>query len=151
MDIDTLQSQEDRLRWTRFDANDAANLGLSLLAMARAGALPVVINIRTPSQTLFHMALPGATPLNDLWALRKSATVLTYHMSSLHVGERMRASGRTLAQDGLDPAKYADHGGSFPIRLRDGTVIGAVTISGLPQRDDHALVVRALETALAGQ
>ncbi|SEN01715.1 Uncharacterized protein, UPF0303 family [Pseudorhodobacter antarcticus] len=144
MDIETLKSQEETLVWPQFTASDALDLGQTLLVMARKDALPVVINIRTPTQTLFHVALPGATPLNDLWARRKSATVLTYHLSSLHVGERMRASGRTLADDGLDPAHHADHGGSFPIRLQNGLVVAAVTVSGLPQRDDHALVVKAL-------
>ncbi len=44
---------------------------------------------------------------------------------------------------------YAAHGGSFPIRIRDVGVVGAVTVSGLPQAADHALVVEALRTFLS--
>jgi len=149
MDIETLRAQETLLVYPSFGPADALTLGLILLDMARADTLPIVINIRTPNQTLFHAALPGATPLNDLWAQRKSNAVLTYHISSLHLGEQMRAGGKTFAGDALPDADYASHGGSMPIRLASGQVIAAVTVSGLPQRDDHALVIAALKQALS--
>lgn len=148
MDIETLRTQETQLVWPRFGAADAIALGLILVDMGRADDLPIAIDIRTPNHTLFHAALPGATPLNDLWALRKSNAVLTYHIASLHLGESMRTRGKTFASDGLSDADYAAHGGSFPIRLVSGQVIAAVTVSGLPQLDDHALVVAALKQAL---
>jgi uncharacterized protein (UPF0303 family) len=44
----------------------------------------------------------------------------------------------------LPAADYASHGGAFPIALAATGVIGSVTVSGLPQRDDHELVVEAL-------
>lgn len=148
MDIEHLRAQETQLVWPSFGAADAIALGLILLDMGRADSLPIVVNIRTPNHTLFHAALPGATPLNDLWALRKSNAVLKYHVSSLRLGETMRARGKTFANDGLPEGDYAAHGGSFPIRLASGQVIAAVTVSGLPQLDDHALVVAALQKVL---
>jgi uncharacterized protein (UPF0303 family) len=45
---------------------------------------------------------------------------------------------------GLPVADYASHGGSFPLRVVGAGLIGAVTVSGLPQRDDHQLAVEAL-------
>ena len=39
---------------------------------------------------------------------------------------------------------YAPHGGSFPLIVAGAGVIGSVTVSGLPQRADHELVVEAL-------
>ena len=36
------------------------------------------------------------------------------------------------------------HGGSFPIRIAGSTCIGAITVSGLPQREDHDLLTRTL-------
>jgi len=49
---------------------------------------------------------------------------------------------------GVDPIQYAAHGGSFPIIVRDVGVVGTVTVSGLPQAADHALVVEVLRTFL---
>lgn len=148
MNIESLRAQEKLLVWPSFGATDALDLGFILVEMGRAAGLPIAIDIRTPNQTLFHAALPGATPLNDLWALRKSNAVLKYQMSSLHLGEKMRSGGKGFANDGLADTDYALHGGSVPIRLVSGLVIAAATVSGLPQVEDHALVIAALKKAL---
>jgi uncharacterized protein (UPF0303 family) len=49
-----------------------------------------------------------------------------------------------LDKYGLALADYAAHGGSFPLYVQDAGVVGSVTVSGLPQRADHELVVEAL-------
>ena len=46
---------------------------------------------------------------------------------------------------------YAAHGGAFPILLRGTGCIGTVAVSGLPQLEDHRLVVEALEAVLASR
>jgi uncharacterized protein (UPF0303 family) len=57
----------------------------------------------------------------------------------------MEQEGTSLeAKMGLPLRDYASQGGSFPLRTAGGACVGAVTVSGLPQRDDHALVVEAL-------
>ena len=66
---------------------------------------------------------------------------------SLAVGQRNRDKGETLAKHGLDMAHYADHGGAVPIRVAGVGVVAVLTVSGLPQLEDHRLAVSAL-TAL---
>jgi uncharacterized protein (UPF0303 family) len=143
--IKELERQERELVFTRFDNDDAWRLG-SLL-VSRAAGRPVAIDIRRGTQQLFHAALPGAVADNDRWLERKVRVVERFGASSYLVGRRLAAKGQQLdAGMGLDPADYAAHGGAFPIRIADVGIVAVVTVSGLPQADDHALVVAALET-----
>ena len=65
--------------------------------------------------------------------------------SSYGVGRSLEKDGSSLeARMGLPPRDHASHGGSVPIFATSGACIGAVTVSGLPQRDDHSLVVEAM-------
>jgi uncharacterized protein (UPF0303 family) len=150
MDIAELEAEAADLEFVSFDEGAALQLGNTLVKLALAERLPVVIDIRTPDRTLFHAALPGSAPLNDLWARRKSNSALMFHLSSLLVGLKNRARGRSLADEGLDPDVYADHGGAVPIRVRGVGVVAVATVSGLPQVEDHKLVVKAIRAFLAG-
>jgi len=141
-----LEAQERELVFDRFDDNDAWRLGSSLVALARQRQLPVAIDIRRGVQQLFHAALPGATADNDAWIERKVRVVQRYGASSYLVGRRLAAKGQELdASMGVDPAAFAAHGGAVPVRVRDVGVVAVVTVSGLPQSEDHALVVEALQ------
>jgi uncharacterized protein (UPF0303 family) len=150
MDIAEIEAEAAVLVLTTFDETTALRLGQALVDLAVAKALPVVIDIRTADRTLFHAALPGATPLNDLWARRKSNTALKFQLPSLLVGLRNRATGKSLEGEGLDAADYADHGGAVPIRVRGVGVVAVATVSGQPQIEDHRLVVQALKALMAG-
>lgn len=147
-DTRTLAAEAERLIFPRFAEDTALKLGLLLVEMAQAGNLPVVIDIRTPDRTLFHAALPGSAPLNDLWARRKSNTALLFQLASLQVGSANREKSETLARHGLPPEDHADNGGAVPIRVRGAGVVAVVTVSGLPQVEDHRLVVRGIEALL---
>ena len=77
--------------------------------------------------------------------------VARFHRSSYAVGLKLKARNETLAeQQGLPLADYATHGGSFPLTVAGAGVVGSVTVSGLPQRADHELVVEGL-CALLGR
>ena len=147
--IAELEDQGRRLQFARFDNRDAWRLGCALVDRATERELPVTIDIRRHGQQLFHAALPGTTPENDSWIERKIRVVDRFAASSLLVRERLAASGRTLDEAlGVDPAQYAAHGGCVPLTIRDVGVVGTVTVSGLPQVQDHLLVVEAIESVL---
>ena len=150
--IARLEDDERRLTFERFDYADAWALGCLLVDLATGRELPIAIDIRRGQQQMFHAALPGSVADNDTWIERKVRVVQRFSASSFLVGRRLAAKGQSLdAGMGVEPALYAPHGGGFPIRLPNSGVIGVVTVSGLPQADDHALVVEAIEAFLAGR
>lgn len=148
MDIAALEAEEERLFLAAFTEETALALGRTLVGMAEARRLPVVIDIRTPNRTLFHAALPGSGPLNDNWARRKGNVALAFGTSSLLQRLRHEAKGHTLDRSGLSEADHALSGGAVPIRVTGAGIVAVATVSGLPDTEDHALVVRAIETLL---
>jgi len=148
MEIAEIESELAGLVLREFDEGAALKLGLALVRLAGEASLCVVIDIRTANRTLFHASLPGAAALNDLWARRKSNTALMFQEASLVVGLRNKAKGETLDHHGLDSADYADSGGAVPIRVHGVGVVAVATVSGLPQVEDHKLVVRGLKALI---
>ncbi len=150
MKIAELEAEAAELVLDAFDEVAALRLGRILVDLALAESLPVVVDIRTASRTLFHAGLPGFVPLNGLWARRKSNTSMLFQEASLLVGMKHRDKGETLARHGLDEADHADHGGAVPLRVRGVGIVAVATVSGLPQVEDHRLVVRGIRAPLAG-
>jgi len=145
-----IEAQERDLVLPGFDEDDAWELGSQLVRLARERGLAVTVDVRRGAHQLFHAALRGTTADNDVWIERKVAVVERYGASSYLVGRRLAARGESLGPEhGVDPARYATHGGAFPLRVRGVGVVGVVTVSGLPQADDHALVVEAIRHLLA--
>ncbi len=144
-DIQGLALQEELLRFDQFDATTAWELGTRLKAIAQARGVGLCIEVRLAKETVFFYAMPGTAPSNADWARRKRNLVELLHTSSYAVG-RAHANGgsNTEALMGLPTRDYATHGGSFPIRVRGVGCVGVVTVSGVPQREDHAIVVEAL-------
>ena len=149
--IAQLEEQERRLVFRRFTNGDAWAIGSRLVSVATERKLAVTIDIRRNGQQLFHAALDGTAPDNDMWVSRKINVVNRYGSSSLLVGRRLDAAGVVLGPEGgVDLIDFAAHGGAFPVTIENVGVVGAIAVSGLPSVDDHALVVEIIEEFLAG-
>lgn len=147
--LEELLGQERELQFDRFSNEDALRLGMRLVEKAQAQGKSITVDICRNGQQLFHAALPGTSADNDAWIRRKNNVVNRYGHSSLFVGTQFRAKGTTFEQSSrLDPDQYAAHGGAFPVSVREVGVIGTVTVSGLPQAEDHAFVVAVLREFL---
>jgi uncharacterized protein (UPF0303 family) len=144
-EIARIAEQERRLHLPRYDEAVAWTLGSRLRDAAAALRLPLTIELRLARETVFFHAMPGTAPSHADWARRKRNTVELLQRSSYGVGRGLELDGSTLeSKMGLPPRDYASHGGSFPLRVAGGACVGAVTVSGAPQRQDHALVVELL-------
>lgn len=148
-DIRRLEEQERLLRFSRFSPDDAWALGNRVRETALSLGAGVAVDISLRDRTLFHCALPGTSTDNVEWIRRKRNTVFRLWHSSYLVGRRLALSGRQQEDaHNLPLADYAVHGGSFPLFVAELGCVGAVTVSGVPQRTDHAIVVNSMAAFL---
>jgi uncharacterized protein (UPF0303 family) len=147
-DIAVLAEQEKRLVFPAFSEEDAFRIGTELKARADRENIPLVIDVSLWDRRLFYFACPGSTSDNEDWVRRKFNMARRVHKSSYRAGRELAAAGLTMRDRNLAEADYAAHGGAFPIRLSNAGAIGAVTISGLPQRDDHNWAAAAIAAHL---
>jgi len=148
-DLGRIAEQEAVLVFPHFDADTGWQLGAALRQAALERAAAVVIDIRRGEELVFFHAMAGTAPANADWARRKRNAVELVRRSSYALGlERARDGAGIVEKLALPERDYAVHGGCFPIRVAGVGHVGTVTVSGLPQRQDHALVVEVMARLL---
>lgn len=143
-DLAIIVRQEELLQFNAFDNTTAWLLGESIKRHCEDRNLAVTIELRLCRQTVFFYAMPGTSPNNADWARRKRNTTELQQRSSYAVGLGLPEGESLESQSGLPLRDYAHHGGSVPIRVKHVGCVGTATISGLPQREDHNIVVQAM-------
>src|SRR3954454_6847434 len=144
-----LAAEEEELKFSSFSNDDAWELGTALRELARRQGAPVAIDISRNQHQLFRAAVPGATPDIEAWIERKQRVVHRFGHSTLRVRQTFVERGTTFEeQSGLDPQRFAAHGGGFPVLVRSVGPVGVLVVSGLPQLEDHRLIVSALRAHL---
>lgn len=144
-----LQEEQD-LQFMKFNEDDAWKLGSQLVEVARSRNLPVTIDITRGTHQLFHASMCGTSADNDAWVKRKVNIVHRFGHSSWYIGQLLKSKGKRIEDAYLLPeSEYAAHGGCFPILVKGTGMVAAITVSGLPQEDDHKLVVEAIRKYLA--
>lgn len=148
-DLEILGEQERLLQFRSFSPDDAWRLGSLLrdrLLDRKAGGS---VEIEVAGHVWFACATPGATPGQANWIRRKRNTVRHFARCTYAVGRRLEQEAATLSsRHGLNEADFVAHGGGFPLLLTGTGLVGTVVFSGLPQREDHNLVVDALADLL---
>ncbi len=148
-DLIRIERQEEQLQFKEFSCATAWALGCRLRELSEARRLTIALEIERGGQQLFFCATEGTTPANADWIRRKRNTVNRFHRSSYAIGLKLESEKSSLEEKvGLPLRDYSVHGGCFPLIVRGSGCIGTITASGLPQREDHSLVVEALATLL---
>jgi len=148
-DLARILIQEECLRFPSFTPDTAWEIGSRMRAIAVEMKAPMAFEIQLGDHLLFACALPGTTPSNADWIRRKRNTVLRFHRSSYAMGLSLGLEKSTLQDKlGLPLRDYSVHGGCFPLLLQGCGCVGTITASGLPQRQDHGLVVGVIATHL---
>jgi uncharacterized protein (UPF0303 family) len=150
--LEELRDQERRLVLRSLDENEAISIGLRLLEMATARDLAVTIEVRRVGRVVFRAARSGTNAHNDMYIAGKARVVERFNHSSLLVRTQHEEAGTTFAEaTSLEFPEYAPHGGGFPLIVEGTGVVGVALVSGLPQQDDHALIVECLEAFIASR
>jgi len=145
-----LLQEEQELQFKSFNEETAWQIGSQLVELAINEGLVVTIDITRGDHQLFHASMKGTSADNDEWIKRKARLVYRFGHSSFYMGQFLKNRGKSLKETYLlDESDYAPHGGCFPVIVKDTGVVGTITVSGLPQEEDHKLVVRAIREYLA--
>ncbi len=142
--LDLVKQQEAALQPDHFDAGDAWRLGLILRDLALETGADIAVHISLFGAQVFHCGIGQPKPNFDRWIARKQRGTLECWKSSLRLKLESLTGGDQLADHGFDPADVVFCGGCFPLRLKSLGVVGAVTVSGLSDLQDHQLAVDAL-------
>jgi uncharacterized protein (UPF0303 family) len=148
--LKALLQEEQELQFTRFNETTAWQLGSQMVEHAMRENLPVTIDITRGGHQLFHFSMPGTAADNDEWVKRKVRLVNRFGHSSFYMGQMLKSKGKRIEESYLIPeSEYAAHGGCFPIIVKGTGMVGTITVSGLPQEEDHKLVVESIRAFIA--
>lgn len=143
--LESLAAEQEKLLLDRFDYDFVWALGAAIRERASAENVPVAIEIAHGVSPVFVTLLPGGTIDNLDWAARKRAVAHRFHRSSLAIRLETEAGGYDFNDRFRLPREtYVASGGGIPLILKNGTLVGTVAVSGLPDADDHRLIVDAL-------
>lgn len=144
-DIERIIRQETTFQFTVFDEATAFAIGSAIRARGLAENMPIVIEISIWDRLLFYAALPGSSSSNANWVRRKINVVRMFNRSTYGMVLQEQRPDRTFKPGaGLDPKDYVLAGGGFPIMIRGVGAVGVIGVSGLPERQDHGVIVDAL-------
>ncbi len=148
--IADLEEQERVLVLPTADLVSLHALGARMYDDAVERGLPLTIQVRAGERLVYSAGAPGSAAINDHWASRKARVVHLFEQSSLLVRLAHEQDGVSFDEKHRLGDRYAAYGGAFPLRVRGAGFVGSVVVSGLPQVEDHAFVVRLLAEHLAG-
>jgi len=119
--LQQLVAQQDELQFAQFTFDDAYAIGVDLVETARNNGLKIAIDIA------------------------KNRVVGRFFTSSYYIAKLLESHGRSIEEAyGLSANEFAPFGGAVPITVKGTGVIGCITVSGLPDEEDHRTVVDAI-------
>ncbi len=142
--LDIVTQQEESLRLDHIDAAEAWQLGLVLRDLGLETGADVALRVSLLGAPVFHCGLGQPKPNFSRWIARKEKGTLECWKSSLRLKLEALTGGNQPEDHGFSAPEVVFCGGCFPLRLKNLGVVGAITVSGLSDTQDHQLAVDAL-------
>ncbi len=139
-----LQEHEDKLRFDAFTREDALDIGLEILKLAKERYKEdLCVSITEDDSVIFSCKMAASKLENDAWMLRKRNVSKLTGVSSLRAYLEIEAGLRK--ETWLDREdSFVACGGCFPVLMRQGETFVYITVSGLAHYLDHQIIADAL-------
>lgn len=128
-----------------FSNRIALDIGLAIVNLAKSREQHIAVEIIRLNHTIF-LYLDDTLPADKHnWLRRKANVAMHFEESSLAVKHDLENHNMSL--DGtfaLDEKEYLAKGGAIPIFVKDAGMVGVITVSGLRDTEDHAIIVEAM-------
>lgn len=147
-----LEFEHRNLVFQEFNSNTSLEVGLYLIGKAKEDQKEITVDITLGKQQLFHCALEGTSFENDEWIARKNRVTLKFQKSSYYISILLKSQNKSIEEAyDLSSDDYAPFGGAYPIITQNGGFVGTITVSGLPDYEDHEMVVNGIKWYLREQ
>lgn len=142
-----VEKQEEMLVFDDFNNEDALELGNILAKLTKGSQIPITIRVFLDDIIVYQYTMKGDEETRFGWTYRKYQLIKKTGHCSMH--GKIRAMfldelKELVAQEDV----YGFGCGGFPITVKGKGIIGAVTVSGLPDPADHLYVIEALKMML---
>lgn len=132
--------------FTKFDSEDAYQLGLRMHEACLNQNIVLGLEVYLYGRTVFQFMPSSLGPDKVDWITRKRNSVLYFGMSTSALFNKCKQDENLLVSKyARDRAHYTLTPGSIPIRLKDGSLVGAATVTGLAPQEDHDFVSAQLK------
>lgn len=142
-----LEKQEEILIFDSFNNEDARTIGNMLADRLKDSPIPITVRVFVDDVIVYQYTMKGGEAHRFDWTYRKYQLIKKTGHSSMHGKVRLMFLDE-LKDLYADKETYGFGCGGFPIRVKGEGLIGAVTVSGLPDPGDHHYVVDALAAFL---
>lgn len=149
--MDEILLEEKGFVFAGFNALTALEIGNYLTKKANELKLPIVIDVSSFQQCLYHFSAVGSTANNEKFIRRKRNTVFLFSHSTKWAAAKVKGDVPAMHQRyATTDADYTILQGGFPIIVASMGLVGAICVSGLTEQEDHNIIVEALDALKAG-
>ena len=140
--LEVLGKQEELMIFEHFENYDALKVGTMIAERVKSSERPVAIQIYLDDILVFQYTMKGKENWHYGWASKKYEMVKATGHSSMYAMLQNKYFGEWKELE-TDKTKAFACGG-FPIKLKNGDMVGVISISGLVDPQDHEVVVSIL-------
>jgi len=124
----------------------ALEMGLKIIDLAKSRNQQIAVEICRLNHSVFLYIDDGLPLDKHNWLRRKANVVKQFEESSLGVKKDFKDGNMSLEKTfGLNEKDFIVKGGSIPIFVKTAGMVATITVSGLPDEEDHKIIIEALQ------